>query len=128
MTGPASDRDITRLDDLLHGQAGALRRYGVLVGRSSAALPSCRICLLHERRAKPGRVLTEQEAKINRSRLRHRARGEHAFHVVKNLTGFTTVHYRGAYNNMVRALMMFALLNLCFARRLLMAPQGRCVQ
>ena len=80
------------------------------------------------RRAKRGRVLTEQEKKINRSRSRHRARGAHAFHGVKNLWSFTQVRYRGRYRNTIRALTMFALSNLYSARRLLLAGREGCVR
>ena len=48
--------------------------------------------------------------------------------VIRNLWGFTKVRYRGLYKNTVRALTLFALSNLYLARRLLMAPQERCVQ
>ena len=37
-----------------------------------------------------------------------------AFHVVKNLWGFTKVRYRGLYKNTVRALTLFALSNLYY--------------
>ena len=57
-----------------------------------------------------------------------RARGEHAFHVIKLLWGFTKVRYRGLYKNTVRALMMFALSNLYLARRWLLPRQDRCAQ
>nr|MCU0617742.1 IS5 family transposase [Gemmatimonadaceae bacterium] len=49
---------------------------------------------------------------LNRERSRIRARGEHVFHVVKVLWGFTKVRYRGLRKNTVRALAAFALANL----------------
>jgi IS5 family transposase len=128
VTGPASEGDITRLDELLHGQEREV--FGDQAYWSEDHRQHCGhagIAYRVNRRAKPGRVLTEQEKKINRARSRHRARGEHAFHVVKNLWGFTKVRYRGLYKNTVRALTMFALSNLYLARRLLMAGQERCV-
>jgi IS5 family transposase len=80
------------------------------------------------RRARPGRVLTGRQRAIYRSRSRLRARGEHAFHVIKHLWGFTKVRYRGLYKNTARALTMFTLVNLYLVRRLLMPRQERCVQ
>ncbi len=41
-----------------------------------------------------------------------RARGEHAFRVVKQLRGFAKVRYRGLAKNLARAHTMFALANL----------------
>jgi IS5 family transposase len=127
-TGPASQGDITRLDELLHGQEREI--FGDQAYWSEDHRQHCRhagFAYRINRRAKPGRILTEHEKAINRSRSRHRARGEHAFHVVKHLWGFTKVRYRGLYKNTVRALTMFALSNLYLARRLLMPRQARCV-
>ena len=129
VTGPASQGDITRLDELLHGQEREI--FGDQAYWAEDHRQHCRhagIAYRINRRAKPGRDLTEHEKAINRSRSRHRARGEHAFHVVKNLWGFTKVRYRGLYKNTVRALTMFALSNLYLARRLLMPRPERCVQ
>jgi transposase, IS5 family len=129
VTGPASEGDITRLDELLHGQEREL--FGDQAYWSEDHRQQCRHAGIRyrvNRRAKPGRTLSEREKRINRSRSRHRARGEHAFHVVKNLWGFTKVRYRGLYKNTVRALTLFALSNLYLARRRLLPQQERCVQ
>ncbi|MGC1818231.1 MAG: IS5 family transposase [Casimicrobiaceae bacterium] len=127
VTGPASEGDITRLDDLLHGEEREL--FGDQAYWSEDHRQHCRhagIDYRVNRRAKPGRTLTDHEKAINRSRSRHRARGEHPFQVVKHLWGFTKVRYRGLYKNTVRALALFALSNLYLARRLLMPRQERC--
>ena len=127
-TGPASQGDITRLDDLMHGQEREL--FGDQAYWSEDHRQHCRhagIAYRVNRRAKPGRTLTDHEKTINRARSRHCARGEHPFQVVKHLWGFTKVRYRGLYKNTVRALAMFALSNLYLARRLLMPRQERCV-
>ena len=60
---------------------------------------------------------------INATRSRIRARGEHAFHVVKRLWGFVKVRYRGLAKNTTRAFAAFALANLYLLRHRL-APQG----
>ena len=73
------------------------------------------------RRARPGRTLTKRERETNRRRSATRARGEHAFHVVKTLWGFAKVRYRGLMKNTVRAFAAFALANLYLARRTLLA-------
>ena len=74
-----------------------------------------------DRRARPGRTLTKRERETNRRRSATRARGEHAFHVVKTLWGFAKVRYRGLMKNTVRAFAAFALANLYLARRTLLA-------
>jgi IS5 family transposase len=124
-TGPASQGDITRLDELLHGQERGIfgdqaywsddhRRHGQHAG----------IRYRINRRARPGRLLTKHQRETNRCRSATRARGEHAFHVVKTLWGFAKVRYRGLMKNTVRAFAAFALANLYLARRSLIAIQA----
>jgi len=128
VSGPAAQGDITRLDELLHGQEREI--FGDQAYWSEDHRRQCRhagIAYRVNRRAKPGRVLTQHEKAINRSRSRHRARGEHPFQVIKHLWGFTKVRYRGLYKNTVRALTLFALSNLYLVRRLLLPRQERCV-
>ncbi len=128
VTGPAAEGDVTRIDELLHGQEREI--FGDQAYWSEDHRQHCRhagIAYRVNRRARPGRTLTEWQKKINQARSRQRARGEHAFHVVKNLWGFTKVRYRGLYKNTVRALTMFALTNLYLMRRLLALGQQRCV-
>lgn len=59
----------------------------------------------------------------NAARSKIRARGEHAFHVVKRLWGFAKVCYRGLAKNTTRAFAAFTLANLYLVRNRL-APQG----
>jgi IS5 family transposase len=127
-TGPASEGDITRLGELLHGEEREF--FGDQAYWSEDHRRHCRHAGIRyrvNRRARPGRVLTERQKAINRARSRLRARGEHAFHVIKHLWGFTKVRYRGLYKNTVRALTMFALSNLYLVRRWLRPRQERCV-
>jgi IS5 family transposase len=60
--------------------------------------------------------LSERWRLINRARSRTRARGEHAFRIVKQLWGFTKVRYRGLAKNLAKAHTMFALANLYLVR------------
>lgn len=73
------------------------------------------------RRPNAGRPLSPYDKKLNRLRSTTRARGEHAFHVVKRLWGFTKVRYRGLAKNTARLFAMFALANLYLARPRLLA-------
>jgi IS5 family transposase len=123
VTGPANEADITRLDDLLHGEESELygdQAYWSEDHRLHSKHAGIRYRV--NRRAKPGSPLTEREKLINRSRSRARAWGEFAFHVVKRLWGFTKVRYRGLYKNTVRAYTAFALANLYLVRRRLLPP------
>jgi transposase, IS5 family len=122
-TGPANEADITRMDQLLHGQESEL--YGDQAYWCEDHRLQCKHAGIRyrvNRRPNASRPLSERERAINRSRSRRRARGEHAFHIVKRLWGFAKVRYRGLYKNTVRAFAMFALANLYMVRRRLM-PQ-----
>jgi IS5 family transposase len=123
VAGPANEADITRIDELLHGQETEL--YGDQVYWSEDHRLQCQYAGLRyrvNRRPSWKRKLNEQQRAINRARSRTRARGEHAFHVVKRLWGFAKARYRGIFKNTVRAFAMFALANLYLVRRRLM-PQ-----
>jgi IS5 family transposase len=122
-TGPANEADITRLDDLLHGEEDEL--YGDQAYWSEDHRLQCQHAGIRyrvNRRAKPGRKLTKHEKSINRSRSRNRAWGEFPFHVVKRLWGFAKVRYRALHKNTVRAFAAFALSNLYLVRRRLFPP------
>lgn len=124
-TGPANEADITRLDDLLHGEEDEL--YGDQAYWSEDHRQHCREAGIRYRVNRRARnrhhPLSEYQKTLNRSRSRRRARGEFAFHVVKRLWGFAKVRYRGLYKNTVRALALFALANLYLVRRRLL-PRG----
>jgi transposase, IS5 family len=125
-TGPAQEADITRLDDLLHGEEDEL--YGDQAYWSEDHRQHCQQAGIRyrvNRRPKGKQPLSAYQKAINRSRSRRRARGEFAFHVVKRLWGFAKVRYRGLYKNTVRALALFALANLYLVRRRLL-PRGAC--
>ena len=127
-TGPANEADITRLEDLLHGEEAEL--FGDQAYWSADHRLHCQHAGIRyrvNRRAKPGKKLTAHEKAINRSRSRRRAAGEFAFHVVKRLWGFAKVRYRGLYKNTVRAFAAFALANLYLVRRRLLPPGAHCV-
>ena len=124
-TGPANEADITKLDTLLHGAEQEL--YGDQAYWSEDHRQHCRHAGIRYRvnRRPPSRQhpLTEYQRLINRARSRCRARGEHAFHVVKRLWGFAKVRYRGLAKNTTRSFALFALANLYLVRRRLL-PRG----
>jgi transposase, IS5 family len=124
-TGPANEADISRIDDLLHGQEREL--YGDQAYWSEDHRQQCKHAGIRYRVNRQARnsKLTEQQRRMNRSRSRRRARGEHAFLVVKRLWGFAKVRYRGLYKNTVRAFAIFALANLYLVRRRLLSPAAK---
>ena len=125
----AARHDLTQLPDLLHGEEREI--FGVQACWKEAdrrAFVAQRVRYRVNRRAAPrGKPLSERWRRINRARSRTRARGEHPFHVVKRLWGFTKVRYRGIAKNLARAQTMFALANLYAARHRLLPPEAKCV-
>lgn len=124
----AATADITQLNELLHGDEREI--YGDQAYWKEAdrqRFRSAGVRYRVNRRPNGSRPLTEHQKKINRSRSRTRARGEHAFRVVKQLWGFAKVRYRGIAKNAARAMATFALANLYMLRRKLMPDQAWCL-
>ena len=123
----ASVADITQLPDLLHGQERELfgdQAYWKEDDRKFLEASGMRYRI--NRRPTSQRPLSERWRMINRARSRTRARGEHAFRVVKQLWGFAKVRYRGLAKNLARAQTMFALANLYQVRRQLLPAGAGC--
>lgn len=123
----AATADITQLPDLLHGEEREVfgdQAYWKEADRQ--AFESRGVRYRMNRRPKAKRPLSERWKKINRARSRTRARGEHAFRVIKQLWGFAKVRYRGLAKNLARAQTMFALANLYQVRRELLPAGARC--
>ena len=124
----AATADITQMNELLHGDEREI--YGDQAYWKEAdrqRFRSAGVRYRVNRRPNGSRPLTEHQKKINRSRSRTRARGEHAFRVVKQLWGFAKVRYRGIAKNAARAMATFALANLYMLRRKLMPDQAWCL-
>jgi IS5 family transposase len=126
-TTPANLSDFSQLPKLLHGEERELfgdQAYWSEVHRHAARERGVRYRV--NRRPNPGHPLTAAQKRLNRLRSATRARGEHAFHVVKHLWGFTKVRYRGLAKNTARLFTAFALANLYLLRRRLLPPRERC--
>lgn len=124
----ASTADITEMPKLLHGEERAVygdRAYWKESDREAFEARGVRY-RVNRRAASKSKPLSERWRGINRARSRTRARGEHAFHVVKRLWGFAKVRYRGIAKNLARAQTTFALANLYLVRRRLLPPGARC--
>jgi transposase, IS5 family len=126
-TTAANVSDISQLPKLLHGQEKEVfgdQAYWSEFHRQCAA--TCGIRYRINRRGHHTKPLSDYQRFINRCRSSTRARGEHAFNVVKRLWGFTKVRYRGLAKNTARLYTAFALANLYMLRRRLISPQGTC--
>lgn len=122
-TTAANVADITELPKLLHGEEKEVfgdQAYWNEFHRQCAQASGIRYRV--NRRGTSSKPLTEYQRFINRRRSSARARGEHAFHVVKRLWGFTKVRYRGLAKNTARLFTAFALANLYLLRRRLITP------
>ena len=127
VTTHAATSDFSQLPKLLHGAERELygdQAYWSELHRIAAKDHGVRYRV--NRRPNPGRPLTEHQRNLNRLRSATRARGEHAFNVVKRLWGFRKVRYRGLAKNTARLFAAFALANLYMVRRQLMPPQEAC--
>lgn len=125
----AGAADITQLPALVHGDEQALygdQAYWKEADRHAYEARGVRY-RVNRRPPSKEKPLTERWRTINRARSRTRARGEHPFHVVKRLWGFTKVRYRGLAKNLARAFILFALANLYAVRRQLLPIHARCV-
>jgi len=120
----AATADITQMNTLLHGEKRTIfgdQAYWKEADRQRFRDAGVRYRV--NRRGTAQRPLTDHQKKINQSRSRTRARGEHAFRIVKQLWGFTKVRYRGIAKNAARALASFALANLYLMRRCMVPHQ-----
>jgi IS5 family transposase len=124
----AAQADIKQMPDLLHGEEREVygdQAYWKETDREEFERRGVRYRV--NRRGNWANPLSERWRKINRARSRVRARGEHGYHVVKRLWGFTKVRYRGLAKNRARAYTAFALANLYLVRHKLLAPGAKCV-
>lgn len=124
----AASADITQMNTLLHGQERTIfgdQAYWKEADRQRFRAAGVRYRV--NRRGTKQRPLTDHQKRINQSRSRHRARGEHAFRIVKQLWGFAKVRYRGIAKNAARALASFALANLYLMRRCIVPHQEWCL-
>jgi IS5 family transposase len=124
----AAAADITEMNRLLHGKEQTIfgdRAYWKEEDRQRFRAAGVRYRV--NRRGTARQPLTEHQRKINQSRSRTRARGEHPFRIVKQLWGFAKVRYRGIAKNVARALTSFALANLYLMRRCIVPYQEWCL-
>lgn len=117
MTTDAGQADIKQMPLLLHGEEKVLFGDQAYWSKEDKKECECRgIRYRVNRRPAAKKPLSDYWKKINRSRSRTRAFGEHIYNVVKNLWGYRKVRYRGLEKNTAHVEMIFALANLYMAR------------
>lgn len=128
-TTHAAVSDLSQLPALLHGEERML--YGDRAYWSEGDRAACEaagIAYRVNRRGTSSHPVSARWRQINQARSRVRARGEHAFHVVKTLWHFTKVRYRGLAKNTARVFTAFALANLYLMRYKLGAAEATCLR
>ena len=99
----AAVADITQLPDLLHGQEREVFGDQAYWKEDDRAFLESWGVRYRINRRPSRRPLSKRWRMINRARSRTRARGEHAFRIVKQLWGFAKVRYRGLAKNLARS-------------------------
>lgn len=114
----ASVHDSQVMDKLLHGEEQAV--YGDKAYTSEAReqeyeARGIRWCV--NRKACRHCQLTPEDVEYNHRQSQIRAKGEHAFLVVKHLWHYQKVRYKGLFKNAAQVFSLFALANLYLVRR-----------
>ncbi len=125
MVTNAAVNDSQVMDDLLHGEEGAV--YGDKAYSNtgeSQEFESQGIEWHIDRKSKPGHPLTPIDREWNHEQHKTRAKGEHIFGVVKHLWGYRKVRYKGLVKNAAQVFSLFALANLYLVRKDLLLMRG----
>jgi len=116
----AAVHDSQVMDELLHGEEEAVygdKAYVSEEKKKEYEARGVKWCV--NLKANRGHPLTQEEVECNHKRSQIRAKGEHAFLVVKHLWRYQKVRYKGLYKNAVQVFSLFALANLYLVRRYL---------
>ena len=127
MVGTAANvADVTQAHDLLHGKEtvafGDAGYAGVANRPERKRAIDWHVAMKPGKRRRLGKTrLGRLQDKIEHLKARVRARGEHAFRVVKRQFGHVKVRYRGLAKNTAQLHMLFALANIWMVRGKLIA-------
>ena len=123
---PANVADVTKAHELLHGAETVAFGDAGYIGVEQR--PECKGRVEWHVAMKAGkrRALRDTAAGRVREQIEHlkaqvRARGEHAFRVIKRQFGYVKVRYRGLTKNTAQLHTLFALANIWMVRRQLLA-------
>jgi len=114
----ASVHDSRVMDDLLSGEETVVygdKAYSDEVRRNKYRERGIEWCI--NRKGSRSRPLSDEDREWNHVHNRIRAKGEHAFHVVKCLWNYRKVRYKGLVKNAAQIFSLFALANLYLVRK-----------
>jgi IS5 family transposase len=113
----AAVHDSQVMDELLHGEEEAVYGDKAYVSEEKGTEYEARgVKWCVNLKANRGHQLNQEEVECNHKRSQIRAKGEHAFLVVKHLWRYQKVRYKGLYKNAVQVFSLFALANLYLVR------------
>ena len=113
----AAVHDSQVMDGLLHGEEEAVygdKAYASEGKKKEYEGRGVKWCV--NLKANRSHQLNQEEVECNHKRSQIRAKGEHAFLVVKHLWRYQKVRYKGLYKNAVQLFSLFALANLYLVR------------
>jgi len=113
----AAVHDSRVMDELLHGEELSIygdKAYSSEEKKKDYEARGIEWCI--KRKANRGQQLTREDKAYNHRQGQIRAKGEHAFLVVKHLWHYQKVRYKGLYKNTVQVFSLFALANLYLVR------------
>lgn len=113
----AAVHDSRVMDELLHGEEVVVygdKAYASEGKKNEYEAKGIDWCI--NRKANRGQKLSAEDIDRNHRQSRIRAKGEHAFLVVKHLWHYQKVRYKGLYKNAVQVFSLFALANLYLVR------------
>ena len=114
----ASVHDSRVMDGLLSGEETVVygdKAYADEAKRKEYQERGVKWCI--NRKGSRNYVLSEEDREWNHTQNRIRAKGEHAFHVVKCLWNYRKVRYKGLAKNTAQVFSLFALANLYMVRK-----------
>jgi IS5 family transposase len=113
----AAVHDSQVMDELLHGEEQAIygdKAYASEEKKKEYEARGIKWCV--NRKANRHHHLTQEDVEYNHKQSQIRAKGEHAFLVVKHLWRYQKVRYKGLYKNAAQVFSLFALANLYLVR------------
>jgi transposase, IS5 family len=120
----ASVHDSVEMEELLHGKEAEIYGDKAYVNSEKQAIfEGNGVKWNINRKAKRGASLTKKDEQWNKKVSKIRAKGEHAFRVLKHLWGYTKTRYKGIAKNAAQIFMLFSLSNLYMLRHQIIETQ-----
>ena len=121
----AAVHDSQVMEKVLHGEERALYGDKAYANKGKSEQFEFGGIAWHiDRKGTAGHPLTPMDQDWNREQHRTRAKGEHAFLVVKHRRGYRKVRYKGLLKNAAQVFSLFVLANLYLVRKELLLMRG----